>query len=131
MLELGKSYFEHLGIDRKDKETRQKNLLQNFEFFGAPTVLLFFMDKSMGYWPTLDLGILVGTMMIEIQNEGLGSIAQAALAGYPDVIRKELNINPNWNVALGMSLGYIDESAHINSFRSTRASNSENIIFFE
>jgi nitroreductase len=131
MLELGSAYYEHLNVDRKDKERRKELLLDNFKFFGAPTVLFFLMEKGMEYWPSLDLGILLGTILIAARDEGLETIAQASLASFPDIIRSKLNLGSNWQVAVGLSIGYADNSATENSFNSPRVSSDEIISFFE
>lgn len=131
MFELGSSYYEHLNVDRKDKERRKELLLENFKFFGAPAVIFLFMEKGMEYWPTLDLGILVGTILIAAREEELETIAQASLASFPDIVRKNLNLESNWLVSLGISIGYADYTAIENQFVSPRASEEEIIRFFE
>ena len=129
MLELGASYYGHLGVDRKDKEKRKELLLDNFKFFGAPVGVFFLMEKGMGYWPSLDLGILLGTFMIAAREEGLETIAQASLAAFPDVVRSVLGFEANWTVAVGLSLGYADTNAHANTFTSSRVPSSEIVSF--
>lgn len=130
MLDLGASYYGHLGIDRKDKEKRKELLLDNFKFFGAPVGIFFLMEKGMGYWPSLDLGILLGTFMICARDEGLETIAQASLAAFPDVVRTTLGLEANWTVAVGLSLGYPDQNAHTNSFVSPRVPPNEIVNFY-
>ncbi|HMW06543.1 MAG TPA: nitroreductase [Leptospiraceae bacterium] len=131
MLELGSSYYGHLGVDRKDKERRKELLLDNFKFFGAPVGIFFLMERGMNFWPTLDLGILVGTLLIAARDEGLETIAQASLAAFPDIVRKNLNLETNWTVAVGVSLGYGDPNALTNQFVSPRVDKTEIIQFYE
>ncbi|MDX1957234.1 MAG: nitroreductase [Leptospiraceae bacterium] len=131
MLELGAAYYGHLNVDRKDKDRRKELLLDNFRFFGAPVAIFLLMEKGMEYWPTLDLGILLGTILLAAREEGLETIAQASLASFPDIIRKKLNLEPNWLVAVGLSIGYSDDSSLENSFHSPRVSSDEIIQFFE
>lgn len=130
MIELGGMYYGHLGVDRKDLERRKELTLDNFRFFGAPAVLIFVMEKGMGYWPALDLGILLGTLMVALREEGLECIAQAALAAFPDIIRNELNLEPKWQVAVGMSLGYGDYTSPQSTFVSPRAGMDEIVTYF-
>ncbi len=131
MLELGAAYFGHMQVDRKDKEKRKELMLENFKFFGAPVGVFFLMEKGMNYWPTLDLGILVGTFLIAARDEGLESIAQASLAAFPDIVRKNLGLEDKWRVAVGVSLGYADLEANANRFLSPRVESSEIVQFFE
>lgn len=130
MIELGGMYYGHLGVDRKDLEKRKELTLDNFRFFGAPTVLFFVMEKGMGYWPALDLGIFLGTLMVVLREEGLECIAQAALAAYPDLVRQELNLESRWQVAAGMSIGYGNMAHPQSSFISPRAEFSEMVSFY-
>jgi nitroreductase len=131
MLELGSAYYGHLNVDRKDKERRKELLLDNFRFFGAPTAIFLLMEKGMEYWPTLDLGILLGTILIASREEGLETIAQASLASFPDIIRTKLNLESNWQVAVGLSIGYADNSAPENTFESPRVLSNDIITYFE
>ena len=131
MLELGAAYFGHMQVDRKDKEKRKELMLENFKFFGAPVGVFFLMEKGMNYWPTLDLGILIGTFLIAARDEGLETIAQASLAAFPDIVRKNLGLVDNWTVAVGVSLGYGDLEDNTNKFQSPLAESAEIIQFFD
>lgn len=131
MLELGAAYYGHLGVDRKDKEKRKDLLLDNFKLFGAPVGVFFLMEKGMGYWSSLDLGILLGTFMIAARDEGLETIAQASLAAFPDVVRSVLGLEANWTVAVGISLGYADLNAPTNTFTSPRVPQNDIVSFYE
>ena len=127
MLELGAAYFGHMQVDRKDKEKRKELMLENFKFFGAPVGVFFLMEKGMNYWPTLD----IGTFLIAARDEGLETIAQASLAAFPDIVRKNLGLVDNWTVAVGVSLGYGDLEDNTNKFQSPRAESAEIIQFFD
>ena len=131
MLELGAGYYNHLGVDRKDRERRKELLLDNFRFFGAPHVILLLLEEGMGYWPALDLGIFLGTLMLTIRSEGLDSIAQASLAGYPDTVRNVLGLEPNWKIAVGLSLGYADREARTNTYSSPSPKWEEMVDFMD
>jgi nitroreductase len=131
MVELGYSYYSHLGVDRKDKEKRQALMLKNFRFFHAPCAIFFLMEKDMGYWPSLDLGILLGTIMIAARDEGLETVAQASLSSYPGIIKEELSITDNWKIAVGMSIGYPDPNDPANSFFSKREPLSELLEYID
>ncbi len=131
MLELGAAYFGHMQVDRKDKEKRKELMLENFKFFGAPVGIFFLMEKGMNYWSTLDLGILIGTFLIAARDEGLETIAQASLAAFPDIVRKNLGLEDKWTVAVGVSLGYGDLEDNTNKFLSPRTESSEIVHFFD
>jgi len=59
--EHGKRRLETLGISRSDKEGREKLRLMNYEFYGAPCALFFFVISLIftGYWLLLIVGVIV------------------------------------------------------------------------
>ncbi len=112
--------FEHLNIKRDDAEKRDQFRLQNFKFFGAPCVMFFFLDKSLGPWSLIDIGIFIQSVSLAAQGLGLGCCMQASLANYPDQVRSFLNIPDHKNLIVGMSLGYPDYDIPINRYESSR-----------
>lgn len=78
------------------------------------------MDKSLTSWSIFDLGLFVHGFLLALYAEGLGSCPQAMLTAYPDIIRKHLGISDNIKIALGISLGYPDNNAAANKYRSQR-----------
>lgn len=116
----GARRFEALGVARDDTARREEIRLANFKFFNAPCALLFFMDKSLGEWSTMDMGIFIQSFALAAHGSGLGTCMQASLANYPDAIREHLGIPDNMKLMVGMSLGYPDENAPLNAYRSAR-----------
>jgi nitroreductase len=123
--EHGARRFSALGVGRDDVETRKQLRLTNFSFFGAPCALFFFMERSLGAWSTLDMGLFVENIALAAHGLGLGTCMQAALTTYPDAVRACLGIPNEKKLVLGMSLGYPDPDAKLNSNRSTRMSVDE------
>jgi nitroreductase len=116
----GARRFEALGVARDDSLRREEIRLANFKFFNAPCALFFFMDKSLGDWSTMDMGIFIQTLSLAAHGLGLGTCMQASLSNYPQSVRTFLNIPENMKLMVGMSLGYPDESAALNSYKSAR-----------
>lgn len=116
----GAKRFEALGVARDDTQRREEIRLMNFKFFNAPCVLLFFMDKSLGPWSTMDMGIFIQTFSLAAHGLGLGTCMQASLANYPEAIRGFLDIPDTKQLVVGMSLGYPDHSAPLNVYKSAR-----------
>ena len=46
--EVADDMYSLLGIEREDKEARFKQVLKNYEFFGAPAAFFCFVDRQMG-----------------------------------------------------------------------------------
>ena len=92
----------------------------NFEFYGAPCALFLFMDSTLGSWSIFDGGLFAQSLSLATHAFGLGSCLQAALAGYPDAVRQFLGIPETKRLILGISMGYPDLEAKINTYHSTR-----------
>jgi len=56
-----------------------------------------------------------------VANElGVATIAQAALASYPDIVREALNIGQERHLVCGISFGFEDTTHPINGYRTER-----------
>lgn len=119
--EHGMKRFRALGIERESEQQRKELRLLNFEFYGAPCVLFLFMDATLGPWSIFDMGLFAQSICLAAHALGLGSCPQAMLAGYPDAVREFLGISKEKKLIIGISIGYPDMEARINSYRSERA----------
>ena len=128
--EHGERRFEVLGIGRGDTEKRKNLRLSNFKFYGAPAVLFIFMDKNLGEWSIMDMGMLTQNIMLSALEYGLGTCPQAALTDYPHIVRKYLDIHESKRLILGISIGYPDDKALINTYRSIRAEMDEFVRWY-
>ena len=117
----GFGYYETMGVERQDKEGRTRIARKNFEFFGAPHVAFFSMPRTFGYPQAVDMGIFLQTVMLVMVEKGLGCIAQGSLAGYPEPVRKIADLPGDNEIMFGLSFGFEDPEAHINTVRMPRA----------
>ena len=127
--ESGFQLYNALGIARGDKAAYQKQMLENFRFFGAPHVAIITTDEALGVYGAIDCGGYVGNFMLAAQAAGLATIPQAALAGYSDVVRKHLGVGEDRRVVCGISFGFADQAHAANSYRTTRATIPEAVAF--
>jgi len=127
----GVQLYESLGIGREDKARANAQALENFRLFDAPHVALVFTDEALGVYGALDCGLYVQTFMLAARNAGVDSIAQAALASYPDFVRKYLEIPANRKLVCGVSFGYADAQHRIHSYRTERAAPNDAVIFVD
>ena len=118
--EHGTRRFNALGIGRDDAALRNELRLMNFKFFGAPCVLFLFTDSTLGPWSTLDMGSFTQSLALAAHGLGLGTCLQASLANYPDAVREFLGVPNTKKLVLGISLGYPDPAAKLNTYQSTR-----------
>ena len=118
--EHGARRFNSLGMERHDAAARNELRLMNFKFFGAPCALFLFMDGSLGPWSTFDMGLFTQSLALAAHGVGLGTCPQALLAHYPDAVREFLGLSKDRKLVLGVSLGYPDPAAKLNTYQSTR-----------
>ena len=76
-----------------------------------------------------DLGMYMQTVMLLARQHGLHSCAQEAWSVWYPTIEQFLEMPAELMVFAGMSLGYRDETAPINSLRTDRAPLSEVATF--
>jgi nitroreductase len=109
--------------DRKEltKEDWDRRTMDNFSHYGAPVCIyllvgrsFFRQSKGINAWSLYDCGSAVQNIMLLATNYGLGTIAQAQAAVYPDIIRRVLGVPEDKLIALGISIGYPDWENPVN-----------------
>lgn len=118
--ETGITLYNALNIRRDDSDARIQAWNNNYRFFGAPAGLLVFLDKRLGQGSWVDIGMFLQNIMLAAQSEGLATCPQASLAEYPDTVRRVLGIDKSLALVCGISLGYPDTQAAVNSYRTPR-----------
>ena len=89
------------------------------------------MDKTLTSWSMFDLGLFVQSFLMTLHAEGLGGCPQAMLTVYPDIICRHLDIPENIKIAIGISLGYPDNNAAANKYRSQRMDVKEFVRWYD
>ena len=120
MFDLGMQVYGVAGIDRKDKEARDRFMLRNFSFFDAPVALFFTTPLPPSVYVALDMGCLLMAIMLLSREAGLGTCPQAALGAYPDIVRAEFGLPEGEAVVAGMSLGFPAAGSRLNEFHTPR-----------
>ncbi len=116
----GQALYSALGIERKDIEARRAQWMKNYDCFGAPVALLFFIDTILGKGSWVDAGMFIQNVMLATRDLDLETCPLAALAEYPDVVRNILNIPNSKKLICGMALGYADYDDPSYQYRTER-----------
>jgi nitroreductase len=116
----GLQMYSTLDIKREDKQLQQDQWAANYRAFDAPVSLFFFIDSILETGSYLDYGMFIQSIMLMAVEEGLATCPQAALGEYPDIIRQELGYPEDKRLIVGLAMGYEDEEAVINSYRTPR-----------
>jgi len=116
----GEDLYASIGIPREDKPARLRQLGKNVELFGAPVGLFFTLDRKVGYPQWADVGMFMQTVMLLAVEHGLDTCAQEFWARLPKTVGDFLDLPDDQILFSGMALGYRDESAPINNWRTRR-----------
>lgn len=118
--ENGWGLYGLLGIAKGEKAKMHAQHQRNFQFFGAPVGLMFTLDRIMGRGSLVDYGMFLENLMLAARARGLHSCPQAAWLAFGQIIYPHIGAGPNEMLVCGMSMGYADEGATVNSFHTPR-----------
>ena len=117
---VGFDLYGLLGIAKGDTVAMAKQLGQNYLFFGAPVGLMFTVDRRLEIGSWLDYGYFLEAVCVAARAHGLDTCSQQAFAFFHAIIREQLAFDENEVLVCGMSLGYADWDAKINSLVTDR-----------
>jgi nitroreductase len=123
--DAGAGVLQAKGIDRADPDGRRGHLRDNYDFYGAPTEMIFHLPAEAPPGLFLEMGFFLQNVMLGLVACGLGSCPQFSAAHYPDTVRAVLGLGPDRLVVCGLAVGYPDESVAVNHFRPRRADLAE------
>ena len=129
--ENGWGLYGLLGITKGDKDKMHAQQQRNFRFFDAPVGLMFTLEKVMGRGSLVDYGMFMQNLMVAARGHGLHTCPQAAWNGFAKIILPHIGASDNEMLVCGMSLGYADEAALVNTFRTPRVSAGEFTTWLE
>jgi nitroreductase len=123
--ECGFQLYDAVGVARGDRTASARQAMENYRLFGAPHAMVVTTDEALGVYGVLDCGAWVNNFMLAAAAEGVATIAQAALATHPKLLREFFGFGADRRVVCGMSFGYEDAAHPANKFRTRRAKTEE------
>ena len=129
--EVADDMYSLLGIAREDKEERFKQVLKNYEFFGAPAAFFCFVDRQMGRPQWSDLGMFLQTFMLLAREAGLDTCPQEAWAMKQESVTVFVEAPDELMLFCGMAIGYQDESEKVNELRTSRRPVEDWAVFLD
>jgi nitroreductase len=120
MRKLGKDMYTLLEVPRGDAGANWRQWGRNYQFFDAPVGLILTVDKELDSMSFLDTGMFALAIMLAAKARGLDTCAQGAWNNYWTVTRRVLGVPDDQYVVCGISLGYADEAAPVNTLISER-----------
>jgi len=119
--ENGWGLYGLLGIGKADKDQMHAQQQRNFRFFDAPVGLMFTVDRVMGQGSLLDYGMFLQNIMLLARAEGLHTCPQAAWNSFGrSIIMPHIGAGSDEMLVCGMALGFADETALVNTYRTPR-----------
>jgi nitroreductase len=100
-------------------------------FYDAPVAIIVAIDKVFPHLRYLDVGLSVSYLLLAAHAKGLGTCPVGLITAYSEEIGFFLNIPQEKEILLGIALGYADENAPVNNFRTQREELSEIISWYE
>jgi nitroreductase len=116
----GEDLYGHIGVGREDKPARYRQFGRNYDFFGAPVGMFFFLDRVMGAPQWSDLGMFIQNIMLLAREQGLETCAQEAWAARHQQVTEFLGVGSELMLFCGLALGHGDYSAPVNRLRTER-----------
>jgi nitroreductase len=126
---VGFELYNLLGIGRDDFEARDKQMQENFHFFGAPVGMFITMDRRLATGTFMDVGMFIQSILVGARGEGLHSCGQVAFTKFHTLIAEQLKFKKNEMLVCGVSIGYEDTSAPENALRVEKLQYSDFTTF--
>ena len=124
--EMSRILLTALGIQREDKESRNKFNQSMFALFDAPCLILACISREHPVeYQMLDIGLITQSICLLAHDRGLGTCIMAAAVRYPDAIRKIAAIPENKRIVAGVALGYPDPAYPLYKLQRKRADIAE------
>lgn len=117
---IGWDMYGLLGIGKGDFEKTHAQHGRNYAFFDAPVGLMFTIDRILERGSWLDYGMFVQNVMIAARARGLDTCPQAAFLDFHAIIAESVGMPENEMLVCGMSLGWADPDAVVNTLQTAR-----------
>lgn len=119
-VECAVALYTQMGIERHDREGRERAVLRNFEFFDAPYMAFIGMDRAFGTTVAIDVGMYAQNLMLAMVANGVHSCPMGTMRNYPDMVRDAFGLGDETRLLFGLAFGYEDTSVPANRTRTTR-----------
>lgn len=131
--EMGKELYGPNGYDisHGDQVARKVASARNYQFFDAPVAAVVCIDRSLHDQDVLSVGLYLQTLILALIEQGLGSCMEVSVAGYEELLRRELGFGQELKVLCGLAIGYADPESKLNHLTLQRDSFEKNVVILE
>jgi nitroreductase len=117
---VGWDLYGLLGIPKGDFARTHRQHGRNYAFFDAPVGLMFTIERHLERGSWLDYGMFVQSVMLAARARGLDTCPQAAFLEFHRMIAEHVGWTANEMLVCGMSLGWADPEAKVNTLVTER-----------
>lgn len=117
----GWALYEAVGVTKGDREGSARQMMENFNLFGAPHCAILSSPAELGGYGAMDCGGFVAGFTLAAQAAGVATIPQAAVASFAPLLHEKLDIPDTRVILCAISFGYSDHDHPANAFRTDRA----------
>ena len=129
-VKCGADLYNSLKIPKVDKFRRLEQWKKNYISFNSPSVIFLFKYDSENISTFIDCGIMIQSILLAATALGLATCPQASLGHYPHIVKKELKKFDKYTLMCGISIGYENSCAAVNSYRTRREKIKDTVSFF-
>lgn len=124
----GWQLYEAVGVQKGDREASAREMMRNFEFFGAPHAAIITTEAALGVYGAIDCGLYVQSFLLAAHAHGVATCPQAALAGRSPFLRDWFGLPDSRKVVCAIAFGYEDPE-HRSAIRTARAPLDEVVTY--
>jgi nitroreductase len=129
--EVGWQLYEAVGVEKGDREGSAREMLRNFEFFGAPHLAVVSTPAELGTYGAVDCGLYVDSFLLAAEALGLATCAQAAVASRSPLLHEWFDIGEDRLIVCGIAFGYADPDHASAAFTTRRAPLADAVAFVD
>lgn len=118
--DCGWGLYAHMGVRKGDRAASASIEARNFDFFGAPVALFFYLDRSLARGSWVDCGMFIQSVMLMAQSLGMATCPQASWLHRQAIVSRHLSVPANEVMVCGMALGFAEPEAHANRYQPAR-----------
>jgi len=111
--ELGHELYGPHGYN-VDRDGAKAASARNYRFFDAPCAMVLCMPVGLARGDVMSVGAYLQTLTLALTEKGLGTCIQGSVVGYPDVLRKELELPDDIIILCGLAVGYAQTDNPVN-----------------
>ena len=127
---VGAAMYTAMDIARSDKDARLEFLHKNARSFGAPALLVCYMDRRNSAPQWSDTGMWLQTIMLLAREEGLDTCPQEFMSLYARLIKEHIGVSDESHILFcGIAIGYREEDDAVNNFPRERVAVDGHVRF--